>query len=1245
MSKAAEAQWDLGLPSNNIMDLSADSGTLPTHTAVGGLALEQELSCCQTEGRGTILMQLLEFKMHLLEVVEELHIRRHAETRFEDQISKLVLEKQELEWEKESRQHQSETMANQHTESLMNVRKQFQAKIRHIEEEKGKYQVSAELKDKEINNLKGELKSLQLLKYNLEKKSSELEQKLVLQNKSKDSHLNQLGEIEKRFSALSRQCAMVKQAHEKLEQNVDEAMKRNKKLNSANEKQEATIESLKKELEEVSSKLIKVKMSSVTLDKNHSLTGREQRIQQLHQKLNMETEMNKQLMEENVAVRAEKQEVMTSLQHTQQLLLTQTQTVRRVELELQMQREQYQALKQEHEVMREKSKATEDKVVQLMESYTASKTSWDKEKEVFLDRIKSEQQELQALKEAYNELHQKHTELSSQAKVQTQHIYELERRDSSQSLSVSTQLFPTLVEETRGEETSNEHISSSEPPGFGSLQHLASSQTKKPDCLEDTEALTQPVASGSPGEQESPTPHQQSQFKQPLNTSNLHTCPPNNNNLFELCSLSGTTGSDSNVSNKYIKNSNTSQSDPDVVSDLINTASSASDNGLLISRGSNVSTTSGASISGHMSADGFGDLLSKEKSDGGEKELGWKDEVEQGKSNREEEKRNEVQQWNKEKVQGEHVKLGRSTTETRGMLMAKTTDRKEDIKRSTEDSGDTKQPETETKDRTEGEGTDGVEEREKTGPHTPEMQIRAQTTTDTTTEKSDTQQVIDFMDTESPLAASEPSDFSKSLSHDVSKMVADYRLVNKVYEMRREVHAFCSDEHQSVNDGPNIQEVQGCCHDEPQTFAQDLLHQVNEKTMQETPSDKSIANIPTEVFKPLNQSSVGSSQTNTAGLPTQSDNIVSIQGLETNATQTQPSNPSIITRNMEQTDEMCDAHVREDCVLVTTMIEPRALPQSQERSERECGQLRSLVTDDEDGDSSASMKREGQSTVDTHENDTCETVPEHVKKSDLKDACVDATIDSETIESEVETGSCQEHMKHENVENTGDEKKTKRDVCPSHESDTTPETSSAICYVHSTAKEMLLEDTNESSLPSNKTYKSSLDWSCSQRKTGSVASEQNQSGPVGLLSHPSITMPRFLKSKHNKVPLVIASASDLLNASSVCGTAASWRRHKQGELKAMGETATADMESRASLSISSFPVSTSSVTVTRLPWQNTPECSRAQAPGPSSGLDLELSCSQEREDQQSSFRAQISKIEQFLNTERLRLPKRRRTDN
>lgn len=42
---------------------------------------------------------------------------------------------------------------------------------------------------------------------------------MQLQTQTKDSHLNQLGEVERRFAAISRQCAMVKQAHEKLEQN------------------------------------------------------------------------------------------------------------------------------------------------------------------------------------------------------------------------------------------------------------------------------------------------------------------------------------------------------------------------------------------------------------------------------------------------------------------------------------------------------------------------------------------------------------------------------------------------------------------------------------------------------------------------------------------------------------------------------------------------------------------------------------------------------------------------------------------------------------------------------------------------------------------------------------------------------------------------------------------------------------------------------------------------------------------
>ncbi|XP_074532958.1 coiled-coil domain-containing protein 73 [Halichoeres trimaculatus] len=363
------------------MDLTEDSGVL-FHTTDGGSSFDQELSLSglsnQTESGSTITLQLLEFKTLLHEVVEELQIQRDSKTLFEDQISKLVLEKQELEWEKESLQRQTETAANQHSDALMNMQMQFQAKIRNIEEVKGKYQIAAELKDKEMTNLKEELKSLQLLRYRMEKKEIELEQKLALQCRSKDSHLNQLGEVEKRFRALLRQCNTVKQAHEKLEQNVDDVMKINTKLTSANGRHIATTESLQKELKEVSEKLIKANMPTFRQDKTESLKTTQQHIQQLHLKLNKETEMNKKLQEYNVAVRAEKQEVMRSLQLTQQLLLNQTQAVKEVERELQTQREQNQALKQEHDMMQEKNKAMENNVAQLMESSVISKTSWDK---------------------------------------------------------------------------------------------------------------------------------------------------------------------------------------------------------------------------------------------------------------------------------------------------------------------------------------------------------------------------------------------------------------------------------------------------------------------------------------------------------------------------------------------------------------------------------------------------------------------------------------------------------------------------------------------------------------------------------------------------------------------------------------------------------------------------------------------------------------------------------------------------
>ncbi|XP_053742431.1 uncharacterized protein LOC128771206 isoform X2 [Synchiropus splendidus] len=321
------------------------------HAPTGPAETPAELSPgSASEGAG-LLLHLLEYKAQLLEAVEELHIRR------------------------ESLQHQMKTAANQHVDSLAKVRKQLHDRVRSSEEEKEKLQALAESMEKEVTNLKEELKVLQLINYNLEKRSGELEQKLALQSKSKETHLSQLGELEKRFIALSRQCAVVKQAHGSLEQKVQEAMMTNKKLTSANEKQQATLLSLTKELEVLNGRLMVSRTASCP---PHSRSGalRQQQMQQLQLKMNQQAEVNKTLQEENLLIRAEKQEVVKAMQQTQQLLLTQTQTVCRLEQELHVQEELFQALQLEHQLLCQRSRATEEEeLAKLAGSCSAARTA------------------------------------------------------------------------------------------------------------------------------------------------------------------------------------------------------------------------------------------------------------------------------------------------------------------------------------------------------------------------------------------------------------------------------------------------------------------------------------------------------------------------------------------------------------------------------------------------------------------------------------------------------------------------------------------------------------------------------------------------------------------------------------------------------------------------------------------------------------------------------------------------------
>ncbi|XP_029009769.1 myosin-8-like isoform X3 [Betta splendens] len=1122
------------------MDLNADSKTL-SNASVGGQAGEKELSSThsEAENEGAILLQLLEFKNHLLEAIEELHIRRDSETRFEDQLSKLVLEKQELEWEKESLQQQIETVENQRKESLSYVKKQFQDKIRNTEEEKWKYQLTSELKDKEISSLKEELKSLQLLKYNLERKSSELEQKLALQSRSKDSHLDQLGKVEKRFTALSRQCAVIKQAHVKLEQNVNEAMSINRKLSSTNKNQEAIIVSLKKELEEISKQLIKARMTSfIHTEKIHSSTGIEQHIQLLKQKLNTETAINKKLCKENESVRAEKQEIIKSLQQAEHLLLNQTQTVTRVNLELQTQKEQYQALKQEHEMMREKSKALEDKMAKLMESNAASKTSWDKEKTVLLGRIKKEQQDLQAVEEAHDAL----------SAVKTM-------GDSSPIFSISTQL------------PLDEPIPTSELCIIGSLQHVTPSLTENSVCLEDTGVVNELVTTGATGEQETLNHDQQSQY----NLLNLFLCPPIPKNLLGTCT---------NVFDEFTCKYNLRRTDPVAVSDLSFSSSFVSDYNLHIFQAASESHQD------HRTVYGSVDLLSSDKYKNRNVKINEKNNIVNNhckqEKNSNKEYKNTKQQCNREKLMRRDVNGGGSYGEEGEMLMTKTADRadrQEDNQRSTEDEGDTKNSKTETRDRVEGEAIDGVEERGKTAAYTsetPGTQIQDQTTTDTTIAKSNQHQVVDFMDTEPTVTVSEASDLSPSVS--LKAMDTDFSHANEEWGDLREEQffpKFNTFDSQSVNTEPisvqNLYCLDVKTQDANSYPSLDLIHQDPERTAAEVKlCMKPAADFTTEHSETLNESSICCLQKDAVPAPTV------------------PMDPP----------DMCVMNIAEKGSLGSIMVKSNSLP---------------------------ILQHEPQSNIATQENSV-----QGPMSSNLEDTWAYGLLNKVEFESDVGSSSFKAHLRTVPIEDTLDVQTTESEAESEIQGENEPtEAGCSDCYKQPPTKQVLGFNTNKSFLQSNEAYRSSF---CSIEQRQATVSriqsdistlkplfegkELNSASSKVNLGNPFSKMPMFLKSKHNKVPLVITRVSGLLNASSASGTAASLSNHPQGEWKALAETCidttAADTKSRTSL-LSSFPSFASTSRVSKLSWQDSPGSSKdlTSAAAFITESDQKPTCSQE----------------------------------
>ncbi|XP_021257607.1 coiled-coil domain-containing protein 73 isoform X7 [Numida meleagris] len=261
------------------------------------LKMEALDSALQSPTETLLSIRLLDFKTSLLEAIEELRIRRETEINYEDQLSKIVVEKQELEWQKETLQHQTDTLQQQNKEAMAAFKKQLQARMFAVEEEKGKYQLAVEIKEKEIDGLKETLKELQISKYALQKKLNEMDQKLQMHLTAREEHHKKLNEVERCYATIACQFGIVKGVHGKLEHSVQEAIQLNKKLTSVNERQETEISHLKEETavsKRVQEENTNIKEEKLTLERDNELQ-REKAKENEEKFLNLQNEHEKAL--------------------------------------------------------------------------------------------------------------------------------------------------------------------------------------------------------------------------------------------------------------------------------------------------------------------------------------------------------------------------------------------------------------------------------------------------------------------------------------------------------------------------------------------------------------------------------------------------------------------------------------------------------------------------------------------------------------------------------------------------------------------------------------------------------------------------------------------------------------------------------------------------------------------------------------------------------------------------------------
>ncbi|XP_012555616.2 coiled-coil domain-containing protein 18 isoform X1 [Hydra vulgaris] len=142
-----------------------------------------------------LMMHYETMKSNVLEVAEELRMRRILDKENEERINTLIQENFEIKRSKDEEITELLKSNNGLKQELQNVYQEFEKKAKVHEEEMAAQSISISSSSKGINVLKDEILTLQLAKYGLEKKVKDQEHELNTERRSKIELGNKIKEI------------------------------------------------------------------------------------------------------------------------------------------------------------------------------------------------------------------------------------------------------------------------------------------------------------------------------------------------------------------------------------------------------------------------------------------------------------------------------------------------------------------------------------------------------------------------------------------------------------------------------------------------------------------------------------------------------------------------------------------------------------------------------------------------------------------------------------------------------------------------------------------------------------------------------------------------------------------------------------------------------------------------------------------------------------------------------------------